>query len=573
MKTNLKHIILALFIAGSVNVFAEVLSPEDAYRRVTEQLPVRLNKAGVTSSVAPQLLCTVNDSDNQAAVYLFGQDGSDFIVVSADDKAPALLGYSDGSSIFDADGNPAFNWWLEEYAHQIEWLRNQSGLTPAPQAADNKTIAPLIKTQWNQRDPYNRKCPIYLSQRCVTGCVATAMSQVMKHHNWPAKGTGSNTYYAESIRQTLKMNFASYPFDWKNMCDIYSTGHSQAQLDAVATLMYAVGVSINMDYSPLTSSARISDAATALIKYFGYSKGILMKRREVYSDTDWEATVYNELANNRPVLYSGQSETSGHTFICDGYNGSRYYHINWGWGGTSDGFFRLSALDPYEQGVGGSSSGYFYDHYIVTDIKPETDATEPVAPHFYGKGFTVSSSSQQERNAQVRLNAYAYIHGGFYNEMRVNLSGFYGLKAIRSNGDVVYLTGFEFSDLKPNYGYNYYSTFLPSTLGGGTYAVSPIVSTDGKTWYDIYIAESNELTHKMIVHDGVAYFSNDVPDFSVPDPYLTEDAAVENIFADEPCADTPTYYNMNGIAVDGNNLAPGLYVRRQGNTVTKIRIQ
>lgn len=201
-------------------------------------------------------------------------------------------------------------------------------------------VGPLVQTTWDQKCYYNTSCPADANGPCghtVTGCVATAMAQIMKYWNYPATGTGSNTY-THPTYGTLTANFGSTVYRWHEM-----PTHLTGENGAVATLMYHCGVAVNMYYSAWSSAAILSPHA--LVTYFGYSPDARYEFREEYTDTEWSALMKSELNSLRPVLYRGSGEQGGHAFIVDGFEGDDYFHINWGWGGGYDGYFYLGNIE------------------------------------------------------------------------------------------------------------------------------------------------------------------------------------------------------------------------------------
>ena len=251
-----------------------------------------------------------------------------------------------------------------------------TGPRRAPLAATD--IAPLVSTTWNQGAPYNNLCPVYSgSNRSATGCVATAMAQVMNCHQWPQSATTAIPgYTTESYGIDLTAGLPAVTFDWANMQDSYSSSATGTAADAVATLMQYCGYSVEMDYGP-ESGSNTDMVAAALKAYFDYNATTQFVSRSMYTYAKWTALIYHELANGRPVVYGGMSSGGGHEFVCDGYkyeNNTDFFHINWGWGGLSDNYFVLSALDPDQQGIGGSSSndGFHYGQDAVIGIQPST---------------------------------------------------------------------------------------------------------------------------------------------------------------------------------------------------------
>lgn len=281
-----------------------------------------------------------------------------FVIVSGDDCAPAILGYADKGS-FESKNMPVnIKSWLQGYDDQIKYMKAH-GLK-ADQRTTTRTIkspiAPLLTCTWNQGEPYYNNTPIKKNsenqdEHCVTGCVATAMAQIMYYHKYPTSATTAIPGYKD-----VPDGLVSTTFNWNNMYDNYTGSQDGTE---VAKLMQYCGTAVQMEYDLYEnggSSAYTSDVVVALKNYFGYDAGAKYLTRSNYSYSEWLDLIYDELAHSRPVLFSGQSTGGGHAFVCDGFSEDDFYHINWGWGGLSDGHFRISLLNPEDQGAGGSTT-------------------------------------------------------------------------------------------------------------------------------------------------------------------------------------------------------------------------
>ncbi len=301
----------------------------------------------------------------QLYVFNIGQQEG-FVIVSADDcTGELILGYADSGSI-DADNMPDnMRSWLQGYADEISWMQQQ-GISYDAEAARRSMrsntirtyVAPLLTCEWNQDEPYNTYCPKSGSSLCPTGCLATAVAQVM-YHQGLKHGTTTTTLaaipaYTTSTEGLSVTEKAIRTFDWTKMADTYPADEDAEE--EVARLMEYVGASVQMDYTASSSGAFRSNIPYALRTYFGYDKDIREAYRNDYLYADWLDLIYNELINNGPVMFAGQTTTGGHAFVIDGYDEEDYFHINWGWGGTSNGVFKLSVCYPSEQGIGGSTS-------------------------------------------------------------------------------------------------------------------------------------------------------------------------------------------------------------------------
>lgn len=319
-------------------------------------------------------------------------DDQGFVIAAGDDCVPAILGYADRGT-FVGDSLPAnVKWWLDGYNDAIGRLQ-ASGQQAPRRAPTHAAIPALLTCQWNQGSPYNMYCPQFFDtgETCVTGCVATAMAQIMYYH----RVRSVRSVQADIPGYTCRTNWENYgkmtvqgipknsPIDWNDMTDTYDNASTDAAKRAVANLMKYCGVSVKMDYSPSASGASSSYVVTALKNYFGYDAGTHYVWRSSYSDDAWDELIYNELANGRPVHYSGQGSEGGHAFVCDGYDGDGYYHINWGWGGYCDANFRLSDLTPSGSGIGSDGGGFNDKQGAIIGAKPDGNLSPDDSPMFF----------------------------------------------------------------------------------------------------------------------------------------------------------------------------------------------
>lgn len=340
----MKFIYILSFLLSTVPVFATPVTPDAALKRLRSKNMSRVIGAPQTSHFKISKIMT--DSCGNNTVYLFdSKDG--FVVTPADDAFPALLGYGD-SQIYDSTDNlpTGFNEWLQYMSRCIsESPVDENEFSVGYSVGE--AIPPLCMTSWGQGEPFNLECPEYNGERCLSGCVATAMAQVMKYHNWPPQGKGELTYRAEKIGTDIYTDFSQYTLDWENMLGDYSASSAtEQQRQAVAHLLRGLGGSVRMNYFPTASGADINDATQALLKYWDYSDDIRYVRRSWFTLRDWSQLLYDALKNYGPILYGGFSVTSAHAFVCDGYDGEGLFHFNWGWDGRADGYFAIDFLNP-----------------------------------------------------------------------------------------------------------------------------------------------------------------------------------------------------------------------------------
>ena len=388
--------LLVLCMSLGVAMNAAPVTLEQARQAATsfvlkKQMPSRSLRVATT---APKKLKSSDAGDASAAFYVFNiGENQGFVIVSGDDRTNPILGYSDQGS-FDETKMPAnMKAWLDEYALQLTQLdqvpaANLSKVLAAPKAENvvdtRNSIAPLISTKWDQARPYWNKCPQVKNEdgeyeESYTGCVATAMSQIMNFHKWPTQtsqvipsyqygyGTGNMGEYITQTTEELPIT----TFDWAHMMDSYNGSEDQVYTDAVATLMLYAGHAAHMTYALTASGTSDPYIPKAFHNYLDYNAKLVY--RSDYDLDTWIELVYQELAAGRPMIYNGRAGSGGgHSFICDGYEYGDYYHINWGWGGLGDGYFQLEILNPHAAGIGASTSaeGYNMDQTAVIGITP-----------------------------------------------------------------------------------------------------------------------------------------------------------------------------------------------------------
>ncbi|MBQ9356862.1 MAG: C10 family peptidase [Prevotella sp.] len=315
-------------------------------------------------------------------VFNIGNDGG-FVIVSGDDRTIPVLGYSGSGSFSVSDMPDNMRAWLDEYQRQIEWIANHqsvsSSLIARQSQQDREPISPMLQSKWDQDEPFNSKCPAYGSQNCYTGCVATAMAQLMYYYRYPARPMKDIPAYTTTRSGIAMPTIPVTDIDWDQMLPEYGNSASQEAKDAVANLMLMCGTSVQMDYGTTVSSAYSNSVPVALKEYFGYDASARLELRNDYSYNDWNDIIYNELSEGRPVIYSGLASGGGHEFVIDGYSSDDYFHVNWGWGGYCDNYFLLSILNPGSNtGIGASTStdGYSFNQDAVLGLMPDAGGSE-----------------------------------------------------------------------------------------------------------------------------------------------------------------------------------------------------
>ena len=571
-----KVYLITIALLSYILVNARQLTPSEALDRIKTNVTTAQTLSRTISQMPDITITAANDSSINA-VYIFNTK-SGYMIVSADDAASPLLGYSDQGNIYSTDIPPQLQYWLDFYASEIEWaVRNNIRYNESASSRSSFTpIEPLIKTKWNQSDPYNKSCPLFSNTPSVTGCVATAMAQILNYHQWPQKAKGGtltyNSNYASGYEKTISMNFDNISFDWNNIINNYNTGsYTSINAQAVANLMYACGVSVRTNYSPNESSAASIYISNALYKYFDYGQSVQLIQRSFYTATQWEQIIYNQLENKLPVLYSGVSSGKGHAFICDGYSGDGFFHINWGWGGLSDGFYKLSALSPESQGIGGSALGYNSMQEVCINIAKDGVLNDAEFPKnlIYCRNFITDAFKDKDYTSgvsqQVKLGDYVLfaptIESGFYNYACTNFIGQIGILLTSASGnktEIYYRNNINIASAELIYNI---SIQLPSSLSNGTYTVTPIFKPSGSSkYFDILCPLASVQSLNLTVNGNNAIFTiGNAPNISVTDISVTDiyiDTYFSLNFTLENLSST-SYYSEIGAALfrNGNLIA------------------
>ena len=507
--------------------------------------------ATVTAPV--EIAYTQMQVDNEPAVYVFnGEDG--FVLVSAEDDARAVLGYSDHGR-FDATDMPEnMQFWLQMYADELAskptpTLKGRvQRRTAAHAQATYPTISPILgEVEWGQDEPYNNLCPMVGNERSVTGCVATAISQIMYVHKYPTKGIGSKTYTTESHGLRLNVNFGATTYDWGNMLPDYKNNYNSTQANAVATLMYHVGVAADMDYDPDGSGAISSAALAAITEYFGYNKSIHVLPKDFMKEETVLQTVASDLQEGRPVYISGSTvNQEGHAFVCDGMQSDGYLHINWGWNGSGNGYFALSALDPENQGTGGSASDLAFTEGVClyTNIKPS--AGGEAMPLVTVDKLTRTSSDAINKTTAVGFSLDAFTSTGI-----ATAAGMVTYFIYNNAGEVVNKVKIGTFELDPGYGYTSainISQKLPSNLAQGDYELEIRYIDDNDKDHPILVKGLGEVrvpfmvTSSQFVFGKIAEPEKDLRPFTNADFALIEGSKTWSVdlFSSQFWSDTPS---------------------------------
>ena len=503
----MRKIVILLLVMVSVGLMAR--TPEQAAAIASEFIshsqanPVQRVKRAATATTTTQpvewVYTQYQINETTPAVYVFNAVGEQgFVLVSAEDNARAVLGYSDEGHI-DAQNIPAnMRAWLQMYADEL------ARAAKAPAAADAQrsveyypAVEPLIgNVAWNQDAPYNNHCPIdpNSNQRSVTGCMATAAAQVMYHHKYPKKGTGSYSYSCGW--ENLSVDFSKATYDWDHMLPSYKNGYTQQEADAVAQLMYHVGVASNMWYGSSASGAAMGTATQALVRHFDYDAAIRVLMKDYMDEEAVMDAIVADLQGSRPVFIEALTKNDeGHAFVCDGIQADGYIHINWGWGGYGNGYFALSAMNPTNQGIGGASDdGAFTEQVtLYTGIQPNQGGQ--TVPYIVAGGIDMTSAAAIAKSSKVKVTIYSFQNAGLAEE-----GGKIAFMLYQNGEKYQTVSTGKTWQLKPMHYYRSVDASASmSDIPAGEYELLVGIDVTNKTQYPIYTYGIGEKRYQMTV--------------------------------------------------------------------------
>lgn len=459
--------------------------------------------------------------------YVFNVGGDKgFVIVAGDDAVSPILAYADRGDFSEREMAPAAKAMLDSYAQQIEMIQQNPSLVVAA-STSYAAIEPLVQTKWNQGAPYNYMCPTISGEeeQSVTGCVATAMAQIIYYHKYPVEQTKAIPAYQLSSGDVIP-GADPVTLNWDAMQLSY-TG-SEAVDDpsalAVAQLMLLCGKSVQMDYSSYASGAVSELVPTALKEYFDYDDAAHIVYRDEYANADWEKMIYDELVAKRPVYLSGTSVSGtnvvGHAFVCDGYDGEGLFHINWGWGGMSDGFFRLTLLNPSDHGTGGNngSGGYNLDQGAIIGIQPNQGGTSQEVAQMTLASFA-STEETVTRNSSFAGFAVP-VNATCWNMTSQTFNVEVGLACYDESDEMVgEPSTLAVTELGPGYGFSFEDPLTVGTrITDGTYYVKFVHKVNGADAWTL-MKNADKYYLELRVNDNTATVINHTPqeDFVVND--------------------------------------------------------
>ena len=504
---------------------------------------------------------------------VIGYANGGFAVIANDDRFAPVLGYSDGKVGDDAP--LALQWWMDAMDESLERQLAEGTNTRAEvdrPATYSNSVAPLLTTTWGQETPYNNLTPVYTTAEgeahYMTGCVSTAMSQIMNYHEWPVTGTGSSSYQFTPVggqAQTLSANYGETTYDWANMLDSYAGTYNDAQATAVATLLYHCGVSTEMQYNQTGSGTPSVNACRALKTYFGYDSDIDIYNREAWPLQEWMNVVWRELNDHCPILFSGvRADGLAHAFVIDGYDENGLMHVNWGWEGVADGYFDITLLN-----------GFSLSQEMVVVRRPDDNRfTYTAQPHWGLNGDLNMEVSGyylliSQRGGNGLFNASSNLFSGVVAVVAENME----------DGTITQLSSPDIDEIMPisnaNYGAgisltgNLRASF--ANLLEGEYRVYFAVKATGDdTWYPVLSNERNSNNFILNVGRWDTTVTEGDPQWCV---------GIEGVTVGNPSDGIVNVYTVDGVRVysapaAGFSIddvpATGLLIVKNGAETTKV---
>lgn len=590
---KLFSLLVLLFIAGST-VWAAPRDLEQAKQAAREQMGRHAAQRvkGLSHEetiVDPQLVFSkLRAKPDEVYYYVFSAgDDRGYTIVSGDDRLPAIVGYTE-SGAYEIDKLPAnFVSFMQAYENFIDSATDQQieEVTAwKAQRTAHAPVSPFLTSKWNQTEPYNNQCPDYYyygsgnklqKDKSVTGCVATAIAQILHYYQCPDQLKATIPAYG------IKLSVNGYPndiqmpevkagegYDWANMLPDYTTGATAVQKEAVAKLMLHVGCAVKMSYGPSSSA---SATAETLTKYFGMDPELTRQlNRRDYQISVWDGMLYEELTAGRPVYYDGQSTGGGHAFVIHGYSDGLYY-VNWGWGGLADGYFDITLLNPHNtSGAGASSSadGYSMENSMIIGIQPDNgvkdEIVNPTILSYKDLVVSVSGIKNSEVSGTVTatplnqsMTEVTFVSVGYKNEEGhiVNVVP----SPYRINGSV---------DLKPDYYRSISLSYSFQYAEGKAYKLMFIESRDGSNWIPCHDAEATSVILK--IQDGQVSLYKERSELSATvalDAYSGGYAKMSNTIAvSVRNAGEKEYYDKVYVLVNNSSAKPNVYTFALGIT-------
>lgn len=507
MPLSLRNIVSVAAMTASLLAVASPVTRRQALEAATRALAQHGVVLNIDTRQAAKAPATAQAST--APYYIFNGDNA-FVIAASDDRLPAVLGYSDNGTIDPSNLPPG----LEELLMKCEAQAGNSGSGASDKPAyaiGRRVINPLLKTAWGQGAPFNLMSPAIDSEGtpAAAGCVATAMAQVMFYHKWPLEMTAEIPgYLSTGLNKEIPALTAEY-FPWWNDIQVSYTSDDVESINAFAAarLVQFCGQAVNTDYG-ISSSARTAMAVTAMPTYFQYKSSIRYLQRPYYSAEQWDQLIYDELQVRHPVIYRAQRYGGeGHAFVIDGIDADGLYHINWGWHGSANGYYALTALDVMERETttDPACNGYTYAPAMIVGIEPNRNLVNPANPgklSFYDltlkeKRFTRTSESEDFEGVTITGR---FTNGSSY-EARYDL-GFALFDG--SNKMLKVISSQTLNNMYPTFGTTRdWPVKIDASITAGTYVIRPVSRVHGTAQWQECIGSRSNYAEATITAGGL----------------------------------------------------------------------
>ena len=536
----MKKLLYILLIFSCFTINAKQITEQEAMRVASQFMPkqsIQIGQSPVYETLKP--VAKQKKAAQGAEYYVFNKgDNAGYIIVSGDDALTEIVGYTNSGN-FDEDQMPEnMKLWLADYEEYVKAVR--SGLAEPMKVrmqSSGSAVAPLITTQWDQVTPYNKLTPVYNGYHTPTGCAATSLAQIMRYYRWPATGIGSNSYYHATFG-TLSSNFYEHTYDWDNMIDNYANSYTDSQATAVATLMYDCGIALNMDYALEGSGSNTVCKINGASTHFNYN--VVSRSHNSYSTAEFKRIMDNALDNSNPIIFNAQGSGGGHSFVVDGYDATGLYHVNWGWGGVSDGYFNVNYMNPATLGTGGGAGGFNSDQGILI-ITPNRTGSAPTIDEeiiSYSNISTTYKSANRSDEVEFKVTS-------LFNISHETFNGNIGLGVYDENDNFAGGVKYTVNDLESGYGWNSIDFVLTFTdVANGTYRIYPIYQSN--TDSEIQRCYGNKYVNATVSGGTVT--------FSVPQPTLSLESITktdDELLLDYSCGFALSMENSAAISTFG----------------------
>lgn len=538
-------IYLSLFIFLFAALGAKA-SPRTWQQKRDAALSVLSTKLSPSTRKVASLPKDLTTIDQNEAYTILGYEDHGFAIISNDDNYEAVLGYSETKFTNQPDG---FKWWLKEVKKLLE-----SGKAITYYKSDLSEVQPMLKTEWGQGTPYNDLCP----NGYPSGCVATAMSQIMYYHEYPIHGNGK--YYDLLSKKWIRFDQTTY--DYANMLPKYEKGtYSTKEGKAVATLMYHCGIASDMQYAADGSGTFSYKAVDALQNTFSYHENLNVRYRQFHSNTDWMDMIYDELNNKRPILYGAvDASAGGHAFVIDGYNEEGLVHVNWGWNGDCNGYYAIDLLAPE-----GTSYQFTQGQDMLTGFDAPSANIKRKSEIVTSTDFEPTFNSGKlhlAKNTLYNCNYYS-----FQGKLFLVLDDGNALRIVDEESLNQSMPGIDDEGNISGISLEGWEAEIPSDLSDGTYNfymavqdkgysdITPVVCPEGVKGSVKLTKKGNDITIVSYTETGI---KNIVSSTTSPYTYIY------NMQGQEVYKAKTVDFNMNDVP------GTGIYLMKQGNKTVKV---